>query len=273
MKNQPLFFLIYFFIFYSAQLMANTLGFEYAIKGNNVEVKFTGDEAHLPDMVCPGKIKPSAGLGFGARTNSRDNYTAVKIWPCDDTKNWRLNGDRLTKQYVQSFGGVGTIFSIPKPPGVSEDNHLALFLVDEDGHEYVPWGVNGQGEGKPVDTFVTCSLGSSSLTFAHGDLTSAEVNGNSVSLNLSVTCSEATTVNITAGPSATSSTGSIPLSSDGALVSNISANGVKLSPQGTNINMPGGLSSISVSSTLQAGDKFNKAGSYSGNGVLVISPQ
>ena len=151
MKNQPLFFLIYFFIFYSAQLMANPLGFEYTIIGNNVEVKFTGDEDPFDDLVCPGVLKPSAGVGFGDQLRGK-NLVEVKIWPCDDTKNWRLNGKRLTKQYVQSFGGVGTIFTIPKPQGVSEDNHLTLWLVDENGDHYAQWG-GGGGFGNPFETF------------------------------------------------------------------------------------------------------------------------
>lgn len=277
MKTRSLISVVFFLGIFSSKAMASLfLDFEYVLNGNSVTVKLNKlDPSGLSEDAPCNTTGPYENhiviAGFRGCKDANTPVTGAEKFNCNSVN--RFNPRQTLEQYVQHHGGVGSTFTIQKPSTVSDSNSMCLdFVAESTNASLFPFGAGGM-EGVPVPSFVTCSLGSTSLTFAHGNLTSTEVNGNSVSLNLAVTCSDATSVSVVAGPNATSPTGSISLSSDGALVSNISANGVKLTQQGTTIHMPKGMSTISVSSTLQAGGKFNKAGSYSGNGVLVISPQ
>ena len=273
MQIRSLISVVFFLGMFSSKAMAIRLDYEYILNGSSATVKINSvDPSGMPeDASCEVTGPYQNRIVLAGFRGCNDSYTPVTGAEKFDCSNGRYNPRQTLEQYVQHHG-VGSSFTIQKPSTVSDSNHMCLAFVAESTYADL-FQFYGATEGKPVPSFVTCSLGSTSLTFAHGNLTSTEVNGNSVSLNLAVTCSDATSVSVVAGPNATSPTGSISLSSDGALVSNISANGVKLTQQGATINMPKGMSTISVSSTLQAGDKFNKAGSYSGNGVLVISPQ
>lgn len=272
MWNFLLIALLLFLNLFSGQAVA--LQYEYLVSGNSMTVKFLNDDTSDVLGNVPCAISRNIMVGFTMCGSPNAKVEGGEKFQCDT--NWRFDAKQGVKQYIQDHGGVGNPFTITKPTGVSDNfpyNRVCLSAIDYENNLWLPDISAGGAEGTPVQSFVTCSLGSTSLTFAHGNLTSTEVNGNSVSKNLSVTCSDATSVNVVAGPNATSTTGSIPLSSDGALVSNISANGINLTSQGVNINMPKGMSTISVSSTLQAGSGFNKAGSYNGNGVIIISPQ
>lgn len=119
---------------------------------------------------------------------------------------------------------------------------------------------------------ISCSIVNGDITLNHGTVQNKNVNGNSVSKNIQLDCTGDTDVTITAGPSFNVYDGTIPLNGDNSLRAVISINGVQNST-GKTFELKNGQNTISLGSTLRTSKTDLAGGTYSGTGVLVVSPQ
>ncbi|MBM7016676.1 hypothetical protein JTL32_20215 [Enterobacter cloacae] len=125
---------------------------------------------------------------------------------------------------------------------------------------------NGGGSSKPVypiDPAVTCSL-PSSIELQHGTLDTKDVNGNSLSKSVIITCTGTTAVDISVGASTNSNDGVISLG--GGVSSLIKVNN---SAGHANMMLNPGSNSVGLSSVLSSSGEA-KSGTYKGTGVLTL---
>lgn len=138
--------------------------------------------------------------------------------------------------------------------------------------------INGEAIGQCsswTPTLTECSLKSGSdLDFSYGTLTlqNKSLGKATLSKDITMSCNGKTNALIYAGVSKSSLNGKIPLSSGNSLVANIEVNGTQTTSKGVSVSMQNGTNTLHITSNLTT-DGSIKGGSYSGSGVLIISPQ
>lgn len=168
--------------------------------------------------------------------------------------------------YINLLGGFNKF--IPANGSYNSSSHSKTVCIN----------INGDAIGQCsswTPTLTECSLKSGSdLDFSYGTLTlqNKSLGNSTLSKDITMSCNGKTNALIYAGVSKSSLNGKIPLSSGNSLVANIEVNGTQTTSKGVSVSMQNGTNTLHITSNLTT-DGSIKGGSYSGSGVLIISPQ
>lgn len=168
--------------------------------------------------------------------------------------------------YINSLGGFNRFLPANKiTNGSYHSNIVCVFISGNAIGPCSSW----------TPTMTECSLKSGSdLDFSYGTLTlqNKSLGNSTLSKDITMSCNGKTNALIYAGVSKSSLNGKIPLSSGNSLVANIEVNGTQTTSKGVSVSMQNGTNTLHITSNLTT-DGSIKGGSYSGSGVLIISPQ
>lgn len=254
-------FTSFFLLLISFMANANVLLWDFRAATGYVEYKF---DAVFDDHTITSCGMGTVDVGVTQEHIQSDTIFAVQRIQCGGSS---ISSKKLAELYVEKQGGFNVWHSEPLTMGI----HATGVCVQ--ARPVSSDAIGELGCTKVGASNISCSVDSNNILLEHQTLTSSQLEGNTVTKTISLDCTGDTDALIYAGSSINDYSGSVDLTSDGTLRSNISINGKQSDKNGVKVKINSGKNSFSISSTLHLNGKSISSGSYTGSGVLVIEPQ